>query len=627
MSYSNRASMQLASASGQLAGRGDALTSRKARNGRQQQQQQQQQQNQASGPLEQQGPAVPPAGPAPSAQRPHPEAGARHSSEDSDYTGLLEAMDRDLGGPETPPPEVFQEQPPSPAAHGKAAAAKGKVQRKNKAQKKREEKERRTKARPQGEELKEAPLDNDDSSSTTTETSNPDVEASIKEEPVKKKGRPITPDKEKEDRPAFPIKPKNKKTANVKKDIPAEVKASSLELPYVTPLENKRKIFPKNVIHPALAGAPKSRNLQKQRAMPCGKSEDCRPLPLGKFRSNGSVPELGNSSSSEGEKDSPPPEWDSVPLLKSGSTADSLQQISIQTMNADPFLKRPISAISCSPPPPPHPGAPRVLQQRGQCQQRDRSGYDKSPGGSGPAKGAGPKAEAPGTIHHMMSVESDGSDSSGLWSPINSATSPSYNPVNSFSAFGPNNTFNLSGVFSDMTFPKAQEPQPSWADFSGVPSSIWDAPAPDPLHSWPSSSGSPTAPTASILGNGSGLWSSTTPYSSSIWSASGDSGLHPYTPPAAGPLGDLMGPPEAPAPASHGPTELGRAYNPWSMWRPTLGRRSSEPWPSPRTTATENPPPRSPLHPGPAPWPPPPWPSPLPSLPNRNSRHGRFFFF
>ncbi|KAJ8350384.1 hypothetical protein SKAU_G00255140 [Synaphobranchus kaupii] len=629
ISYGNRASMQLASST-QLGAKGGGgsgitevgaaqcqLTNRKARNAKQQQQQQQQQASSSLVQEQQQqlpAPAVPQ-----SVQRVHPEGSARHSSEDSDYTSLVEAMDRDLERPESPPPEVFQEQPPpSPAAQSKAAVTKGKVQRKNKAQKKREEKERRTKGRSQEDELKEAQMDNEDSSSTTTETSNPDMEASIKEEPVKKKGRPFTPEKEKEERPAFPIKPKNKKPGNIKKEIPAEVKSSSLELPYVTHLENKqRKVFAaKNLMHPALAGGPKTRNLQKQRAGACGKLEDCRPSPLGKFRSNGSVQELGNSSSSEGEKDSPPPEWDSVPLLKVGSPADSLQQISIQTMNADPFLKRPISAISrtCSPPPIPLNLVPRgtyssvvnansetgIKSATGNKNKLAKSaslpgkngnptfaavaaGYDKSPGGSGPVKGAGTKAEAPGkvTIPHMMSVESDGSDSSGLWSPIDSTNSPNFNSVNSFSAFGPNNTFNLSGVFSDMTFPKSQEPQQSWADYSPVSSSIWHSPTSDPLHSWPSSSGSPTAPTASILGNTSGLWSSTTPFSSSIWSTSGDSGLHSFTPPTTGPLGDLIGSSEAPPQPNTTPTEIGRAYNPWSMWRPTLSRRSSEPWPSP----------------------------------------------
>lgn len=35
--------------------------------------------------------------------------------------------------------------------------------------------------------------------------------------------------------------------------------------------------------------------------------------------------------------------------------------------------------------------------------------------------------------------------SSGLWSPIDTASSPNYQPANSFSAFGPNNSFNLTG--------------------------------------------------------------------------------------------------------------------------------------------------------------------------------------
>lgn len=46
---------------------------------------------------------------------------------------------------------------------------------------------------------------------------------------------------------------------------------------------------------------------------------DSRPSSLAKFFSSGSGQELGNTSSSEGEKDSPPPEWDSVPIHKDGS--------------------------------------------------------------------------------------------------------------------------------------------------------------------------------------------------------------------------------------------------------------------------------------------------------------------
>lgn len=55
------------------------------------------------------------------------------------------------------------------------------MKNKTKALKKKEEKERKTKGKTQGEDLKEPLADNDDSSSTTTETSNPDMEANIKE--------------------------------------------------------------------------------------------------------------------------------------------------------------------------------------------------------------------------------------------------------------------------------------------------------------------------------------------------------------------------------------------------------------------------------------------------------------
>lgn len=91
--------------------------------------------------------------------------------------------------------------------------------------------------------------------------------------------------------------------------------------------------------------------------------------------------EQGHSSSSEGEKECASPEWD-VPFLPNSirksrpkpisdiafrpvsdesnkllfsctlhTAADSLQQISIQTINADPFLKQSATAGTCSPPP------------------------------------------------------------------------------------------------------------------------------------------------------------------------------------------------------------------------------------------------------------------------------------
>ncbi|XP_048855047.1 transmembrane protein 131 isoform X1 [Brienomyrus brachyistius] len=542
--------------------------------------------------------------------KPQSEGPARLSSVDSDYIGLLDAMDKDLDRPESPCVEVFPEQPPSPAAHSKATVQKGKIQRKSKAQKKREEKEQQGRGRPRTEDVKDA-LADDDSSSTTTETSNPDMEASIKEEPVEKKGRTFTV--EKEEPPAF-LKPRNKKLSSTKKEGPADSKSSSLELPYVTPLENKQRKNFTSKLHPTLTTGAKARPLPKQRAVPCGKAEDCRPSPLGKFLSQGLPGELGNSSSSEGEKDSPPPEWDTVPLHKAGSPADSLQQLSIQTMNADPFLKRPLSDASCTCSPPPtslslvtrgtYSSVVNANSETGLKKPAGNksklaplatlpgkngnptfaavaAGYDKSPGGSGPPKASTSKAEAPGKapVPRLTSVESDGSDSSGLWSPTDSTNSPNFNP------FGPNNTFNLSGVFRGMTFPKSQEPQQNWGDFNSVQPSIWDTPSTEPLHPWPISSGSPTAPTVSILGNPSSLWSPSTLFSSPIWSTSGDGSLHSLAPVTSAPLSDLicgpdgscptLAPPSTPAP------EIGRAYNPWSVWGPTLNRRSSEPWPDP----------------------------------------------
>lgn len=62
--------------------------------------------------------------------------------------------------------------------------SKGKLRGKAKAQKKKEEREKKISVKTPGDDLKDNLADNDDSSSTTTETSNPDVEANIKEVPV-----------------------------------------------------------------------------------------------------------------------------------------------------------------------------------------------------------------------------------------------------------------------------------------------------------------------------------------------------------------------------------------------------------------------------------------------------------
>lgn len=61
--------------------------------------------------------------------------------------------------------------------------SKGKLRGKAKAQKKKEERERKSSVKTPGDDLKDNLADNDDSSSTTTETSNPDVETNIKEVP------------------------------------------------------------------------------------------------------------------------------------------------------------------------------------------------------------------------------------------------------------------------------------------------------------------------------------------------------------------------------------------------------------------------------------------------------------
>ncbi|XP_052415123.1 transmembrane protein 131 isoform X2 [Carassius gibelio] len=551
------------------------LTNRKARSSKQQQQ--------GSGLIED----LPSAGPSQS------NSTRANSTEEQDYSRLMAAMDKDLDRPESPAINVSSEHNSQQSSQNKVLDSKGKVKNKTKALKKKEEKERKTKGKTQGEDLKEPLADNDDSSSTTTETSNPDMEANIKEESVKMKGKSVSVDngKEREEITPSPTKPKTKKQPAVKKENQVE-KSSSLELPYVTPLEKQdkqRKTFTKTLANTGIHSVPKPRALSKF----SGKMGDDRPSQLGKFAVNGSMQELGHSSGSEGEKESPPPEWD-VPL-KTGNPADSLQQISMQTMYADSFLKGPSSVMSrtCSPPPTspvlvprgsygsvPHTSSEANLKAPGNKLTKSASlpgqngnptfaavaaGYDKSPGGSGSAS----KADSLGkvTLSHMTSVESDGSDSSGLWSP----SSPSFGPVNAFSAFGPNNPLNLSGVFRGMTVPKSSEPQQSWPDYTPMSPTIWDT---EPNNSWATSTGSPATPTTSILGSAHSPWS----FSRSIWSTGNDSTLHSFSPPTSSALPNLVSHTAPPTPP---PSDIGRTYNPWSMgWSPSLSRLNSEPWPN-----------------------------------------------
>ncbi|KAF4016051.1 hypothetical protein G4228_007527 [Cervus hanglu yarkandensis] len=610
------------------------------------------------GPLEQHSPPPPPVpqhqgpqperlSPAPPAPPPPPElpGSSRHSSEDSDITSLIEAMDKDFEHHDAPPLDVFTEQPPSPLSKSKG---KGKPpQRKVKPPKKQEEKEKKGKGKPLEDELKDS-LADDDSSSTTTETSNPDTEPLLKEDTEKQKGKQAMP--EKHENEMSQVKQKSKKLLNVKKEIPADVKPSSLELPYTAPLESKqRRNLPTKIPLPTtLTSGSKPRNSQKTKGT--SKLVDSRPPALAKFLPNSQ--ELGNTSSSEGEKDSPPPEWDSVPVHKPGSSADSLYKLSLQTLNADIFLKR----HQTSPPPasPSPPAAPCPFTARGsyssivhgspgsdsKAKQPSGSkhkltkaaslpgkngnptfaavtaGYDKSPGewlasdtrhpwprpggtpvarlpsadsesvitgGNGFAKVSSSKTDFSSSlgISHTP-VDSDGSDSSGLWSPVSNPSSPDFTPLNSFSAFG--NSFNLTGeVFSKLGLARScnQASQRSWNELSGGPSYLWDSPATEPGPSWPASSGSPTHTATPILGSTSSLWSST-PFSSSIWSSSLHSTL-PFTSPASAlPSIGLMGPESAPAPhapSAASPTDdLGQTYNPWRIWSPTIGRRSSDPW-------------------------------------------------
>ncbi|XP_038940461.1 transmembrane protein 131 isoform X3 [Rattus norvegicus] len=254
--------------------------------------------------------------PAPLTHPPHPERASttRHSSEDSDITSLIEAMDKDFEHHDSPSLDVFTEQPPSPLSKNKGKG-KSLQQRKAKPPKKQEEKEKRGKGKPQEEELKDT-LADDDSSSTTTETSNPDTEPLLREDTEKHKGRPAMPEKQESE--LSQGKPKSKKLLNAKKEIPTDVKGGSFELPYTPSLENKqRRSLSKIPLPTTLTSGSKSRNPQKTKGT--DKLVGSRPAALSKLLPNSQ--ELSSTSSSEGEKDSPPPEWDAVPVHKPSSWA------------------------------------------------------------------------------------------------------------------------------------------------------------------------------------------------------------------------------------------------------------------------------------------------------------------
>ncbi|KAJ4919819.1 hypothetical protein JOQ06_022212, partial [Pogonophryne albipinna] len=486
----------------------------------------------------------------------------RSSDGSDEYNSLIGAMDNDLDRPEPlGAAETLQEQSVQ-AVQNKVLDSKGKLRGKTKAQKKKEEKEKKSLVKPQGDELKENGADNDDSSSTTTETSNPDTEANSKEEPVKKKGGTVTTGKVKEEPSNILVKPKPKKPAIIKKECPVE-KSSSLELPLCDAAgeQTAEELHLQNsapaLQHPQEPAAAETTEIRWEAGgrTPVSFGQTVIQRPRGRagtqqqLRGGEGVrcSRVGRPAVQK-QRPSRQPSADFPPDDKRRSVPEALghggnvlpparlpvllsrgSYSSVLNSNSELNQKKaPGNKLSPATPLPGKNGNPTFAAVA--------AGYDKSPGGSGPGK-------TDKSLAHMASVESDGSDSSGLWSPLETASSPNFHSANSFSAFGPNNSFNLTGVFSGMNLPKPTEPQPqqSWPEFSSA-SSIWDVPTSDSLHSWPSSS--PTAPTASLLGNARSLWSAPTPFSSSIWSTSADSALHPFPPASSSSstLTDLVSP-------------------------------------------------------------------------------------
>ncbi|XP_048834044.1 transmembrane protein 131-like isoform X2 [Brienomyrus brachyistius] len=420
------------------------------------------------------------------------------------------------------------------------------------------------------------------------------------------KTRPFTLEKEKvEGTAASP--PKSDKRKPDTKDPITDVNSNSLELPYITAHEIKRrKQLAKTLKPPPPAKGPQIKNTE---TVSGEQTEGCHPHPLGKPAD--AAAESGNISSSEEESDSSlPPEWDSVPVQPVSSGDDGLYQLSLQTMNADTFIKRSTST-AC---PPPATSLSLIAhgtdsnvdctacktqfkREPGHMNKKltksislpDKCGslittvvaadYDKSPGGSSPVMGTSRKGNIPGTVAFPQdkSIWSYGPNSAGLWNPFTPCNS------NNLNSSGPSDTFKGSGAFSGMPFTKSQEHQPKWSNFNAVSPSIWEPSSGDPLHPWPITTSSPSFSTESVLGTSRGLWSTTTPYSTSIWSPT-------FTTPAAEVLPNPSGSSNRGFPSQHqngrlaqclglpANSETGGTYSLWGMWGPTPNRRSSEPW-------------------------------------------------
>ncbi|KAG7262512.1 hypothetical protein CRUP_000003, partial [Coryphaenoides rupestris] len=543
--------------------------------------------------------------------------------------------------------------------------------------------------------------------SPSTETSTTDLEGFIRAEPVRKKGRTVSFENREEETSDLPVGHRTQKTGTTRPDNQSHTgtprrdsqsdtgtkrrdsqsntganrrdsqsgtgtprrdsksgtgTTGPLELPYVG---TKDQTFPPSPPQPLSSLSPLS-SAPETTASPTtrlpGKREDGHG-PGVSPRPSSPAPDLDYRGDllPEEEKELDPPEWDLPLSTSSCPEVGSLQQLSAQTMNVELFLKRAMLGL-CSPPP----GLPAPLPVNSyggalhgtsdetrrspgarsaagrvpdQIQDRDPV-YDRSPG----APGMGRPENPTHTQTRITSVDAYTSESACVWIPRDTEpASPNLCSDNSFSAFGPNNSFNLTTVFSGIHSAKKPEPQQSWSEppvvttssiwdapptdpltswpsscvsptipttsiftTSGNPwsttgpfsssicgihsakkpepqqswseppvvttSSIWDAPPTDPLTSWPSSCVSPTIPTTSIFTTSGNPWSTTGPFSSSIWSTSRDPALHDcFTTPS----GNAPTAPEAPP----SPGELSPTYNPWSVWRPMQSRRGSEPWP------------------------------------------------
>uniref|UniRef100_S4R7F7 Uncharacterized protein n=1 Tax=Petromyzon marinus TaxID=7757 RepID=S4R7F7_PETMA len=393
------------------------------------------------------------------------ERGEREGSEQSTtVTTAMEALVGEMDGDE-PSHSKRSSRGAGPLKHN--AGTQRAWRKVAKLQKRREDRERRVAGRG----------DDDDSSSTTTEASNPDLEP---------------PHPHKVTHPPPPPPPsslgvlitcyRNREAVENKRPTEETCVPSSLELPYTTQFEQRQRRKDSS----GSSGKPASGSSLKADVNPRNSKHGSFTKQRGKgqrYMRESSGTASRTNSSSEGEKDhSPPPEWDLPSMAgKASSSTDSLHQLSLQTLNAEPLLNRhsrgsPVSGPSS--PAPTQQGASysSVVASNGDVGMKPNGSAGHAVKGkltkatSLPGRNGNPTFAAVAAGHEKMIGNANSlpvpsfyiallspdikykctcalvAQSPGLGTHYTRfLKSPPYTPPLTFSAFGPSNSFDLSG--------------------------------------------------------------------------------------------------------------------------------------------------------------------------------------